>query len=81
MRGCLMYESLGIFFFFFKCIDLLFMSNIFHAGFKKKKKKLGMNVINYLPLKFLKLSWEMSFQIWVWLKLEWDKKLDLPAEA
>lgn len=55
------------------------MSNIFHAGFKKKK--LGMNVINYLPLKFLKLSWEMSFQIWVWLKLEWDKKLDLPAEA
>lgn len=58
------------------------MSNIFHAGFKKKKKKkLGMNVINYLPLKFLKLSWEMSFQIWVWLKLEWDKKLDLPAEA
>lgn len=81
MRGCLMYESLGIFFFFFLNALTYYLCLIFSMQGLKKKKKLGMNVINYLPLKFLKLSWEMSFQIWVWLKLEWDKKLDLPAEA
>lgn len=69
MLGCLMYESLGIFY-----LCLIF-------SMQGLKKKLGMTVINYLPLKFLKLSWEMSFQIWVWLKLEWDMKLDLPVEA
>lgn len=79
MRGCLMYESLGIFFFFLNALTYYLCLIFSMQGLKKKK--LGMNVINYLPLKFLKLSWEMSFQIWVWLKLEWDKKLDLPAEA